>query len=334
MSDLTHRFVELLEQADQPGALGLVTGLAEQGATPEAVVLEVLAPAQREVGRRWEDGRWSVAQEHAATALTDIALGLLALEAEPSRDGRHAVVACVEGEWHAMPARMAAEVLRLRGWHVTFLGGSVPADDLARYIAGERPDVVGLSCSMPMSLKGAARSIQACRRAGVAVLAGGTGFGPEGRYATRLGASAWAADPTAAAALLDAGLAGRPEASPHLPEPGDDEHRALEREKDDIVTATIAGVEGDGARLREALTFLVSTLESAVFVDDHEVIGACRPAAERLLAAADPLGGSAALALDALFGVVQARFPRTWALIEESRLADIGPAARPRLDRA
>ena len=330
MSEVTDRFVELLEQADQPGAVGLVAGLAEQGAPPEALVLEVLAPAQREVGRRWEDGRWSVAQEHAATAVTDTALGLLALEAEPNGNGHHAVVACVEGEWHSLPARMAAEVLRLRGWHVTFLGGAVPADDLARYISAERPDVVGLSCSMPVSLKGAARSIEACRRAGVPVLAGGGGFGPEGRYAARLGASAWAGDPVVAATLLESGLDGGFHSSV-LPE--DAEHRALEREKDDIVSAAVARLEHDDARLREALTFLVSSLESALFVDDHAVIAACRPATERLLAACDPSTAATSSALDTLFGVVQERFPAAWGLVEESRLVEIKPAGWPHLNR-
>ena len=332
MSDVTDRFVELLERADQPAAIGLVTGLAQQGAPPEALVLEVLAPAQREVGRRWEAGRWSIAQEHAATAVTDTALGLLALDAEPNRGGRHAVVGCVEGEWHSLPARMAAELLRLRGWHVTFIGGSVPADDLARYVSAQRPDVVGLSCSMPASLKGAARSIDACRRAGVPVLAGGGGFGPEGRYAARLGAWAWAADPLMAATLLESGV-DRGSPSSVANDANREEHRALEREKDDIVSTAVARLEHDDARLREALTFLVTNLESALFVDDHAVIAACRPATERLLAAGDPATGATSSALDTLFGVVQDRFPRAWGLVEESRLVEIEPAVWPHLNR-
>lgn len=59
--DVTHRFFELLERADQPGAVRLVSDLVHLGVAPEALVLEVLAPGQQEVGRRWEDGRWSVA---------------------------------------------------------------------------------------------------------------------------------------------------------------------------------------------------------------------------------------------------------------------------------
>ena len=321
MSDLTHRFLELLEQADQPAAVGLVTGLADQGATPEALVLEVLAPAQREVGRRWEDGRWSVAQEHAATAVTDIALGLLALEAEPSRDGRHAVVACVEGEWHAMPARMAAEVLRLRGWHVTFLGPSLPADDLARYVARERPDVVGLSCSMPVSLKGAARSIEGCRHAGVPVLAGGSGFGPAGRYAARVGASAWAPDPVAGAEVAGVWLDGAPPGAPPPEGARDEEHVVLEREKGVLVEEAVAMLDRDDPRVRDALTYALSTVESAIFVQDPGVVTACRPAIERLLATGNtPCGPSA---LDALVRVMHARLPRSSALLAEAHLSGV-----------
>jgi methanogenic corrinoid protein MtbC1 len=44
------------------------------------------------------------------------------------------VVTCAEGEWHSLPARMVAEVLRLHGWQVTFLGASTPADHLRRLL--------------------------------------------------------------------------------------------------------------------------------------------------------------------------------------------------------
>ena len=76
---------------------------------------------------------------------------------------------------------MASELLGLRGWDVTFLGPSVPADDLAAHLRQLLPDAAGLSCSVPLFLKGALRSIDACRAAGVPVIAGGAGFGAGGR---------------------------------------------------------------------------------------------------------------------------------------------------------
>lgn len=321
---LADRFLELLERGDQPGAFHLVTDLVRQGVSPEALVLEVLAPAQQEVGRRWEDGRWGVAQEHAATAVTDAALGLLALDAEPLGKG-HAVVGCVEGEWHALPARMAAEILRMRGWEVVFLGPSVPAEDLARYLAMERADVVGLSCSMPLLLKGAARSIDVCRQAGVPVLAGGIGFGAGGRYAIQLGATAWAPDPAMGVRLLEDWMDQAPQVLP-APVPLDAEHLAIEAEKAEIVTATLAALGCDASSVRAALTFLVDALENAVFIGDADVMVTCWPAAERLLLAGDP-APSASSTFDALLTAVEGRFPSGQRLMQESRSLAAGGRA-------
>lgn len=318
LADVTDRFLDLVERADQPAAVRLVTGLTERGTTPEAVVLEVLAPAQREVGRRWEQGRWTVAQEHAATAVSDTALGLLALDAHPRGKGR-AIVACAEGEWHTLPARMAAEILRIRGWDVTFLGPSLPAADLGWYVERQRPDAVGLSCSMPVSLKGAARSIDACRRAGVPVLAGGAGFGPGGRYARRLGASAWAPDPVAAVGILESWR----DAGPPAPAPAGagDDHLVLERRKDEIVTAALGALHSDAPGARDALTFLVTAVENALFVGDPAVVAGSRAAAYRLMAGDGAAGLSLADALDALANAVEARVPAGRLIVEESRRA-------------
>lgn len=316
LTNVTDRFVELLERADQLAAVRLVTGLAAQGASPEALVLDVLAPAQREVGRRWEDGRWTVAQEHAATAATDTALGLLALDAEPAGD-RRALVACVEGEWHSLPARMAAEIMRVRGWDVTFLGPSLPADDLARYVEAQRPHVVGLSCSMPVSLKGAARSVEACRRSGVPVLAGGTGFGPAGRYAQRIGATGWAPDPVTAVSVVQSWLEADP--APPAPVGAGDEHLALEQEKEKIVSAALGALRCRTPAAHDALTFLVTAVENALFVGDPALMADCRPAAQRLLASGDAASPSMPAALDALVAAVEERVPAGRRVLEATK---------------
>lgn len=251
-----------------------------------------------------------------------MALGLLALDAERGGTG-HAVVACVEGEWHALPARMAAEILRLAGWEVVFLGPSFPAEDLARYLDREGADVVGLSCSMPASLKGATRSIDVCRQAGVPVLGGGLGFGAGGRYASRLGATGWAPDPVVAVTLLEDWMDQTPQAP--TPMSVDAEHLAIEAEKGGIVTAALTALGGDTPSGRGALTFLVDALENAVFVGEAAVMAACWPAAERLLTAGE-VAPRVSSTFDALLGALEDRFPSGQRLMEESRRL---VAARP-----
>jgi methanogenic corrinoid protein MtbC1 len=139
--------------------------LLEAGVTVQELVLNLLGPAQAEVGRRWETNQWSVADEHAATAISDAILATLAWRVDAPDDHGQVVVTCAEGEWHSLPARMAAEVLRLQGWPVTFLGAFTPADHLRRFLTEVRPTGVLISCSVPIYLVGAQRSIQAAQAA-------------------------------------------------------------------------------------------------------------------------------------------------------------------------
>ena len=281
-----HRFVELLGGPDRRKASEFVAGLAETGATPEELILELLAPAEREVGLRWQRREWNVAQEHAATAIVESELALLTFDQDSPPTAGRLVVACVEGEWHSLPARMASELLALRGWDVTFLGPSVPADDLATHIGQLAPDAVGLSCSVPLFLKGALRSIDACRAAGVPVMTGGAGFGPGGRYAGLLGADGWTDDPRMAPDLL-----GRAPGTARSGQP-DDEHLRLEAVRPELVAAVVDALLAERGRrtegrtvseLREALEALATSVECACLVDDSHVVTACVPFIGRLL---------------------------------------------------
>ena len=286
------QFVDLLARPQRREAIQFVTRLAEDGIPPGDLILGLLAPAELEVGARWQRREWNVAREHAATAVVDAALAVLALERELEPTAGRAVVACVEGEWHSLPARMAAELLRLEGWDVTVLGPSLPADDLAAHVHDLAPDVVGVSCSVPLFLTGAQRSIAACLDAGAPVVAGGAGFGDGGRYAAALGATGWVADPRSLARVLAGGTGdGGPTAT--VADPGGSRvHLLLEAERPDLVAGALDAVTAGGGlagagrarvELREALDALAVSVENACLVDDPRVVTQCIPVVDRLL---------------------------------------------------
>lgn len=86
-------------------------------------LVQMLADVQRDVGRRWADAEWSVADEHLVSGVSQRVLDALAAEVElPPPVGR-GVVACAEGEWHALPAQMLAERLRCAGSRSPFSAG-------------------------------------------------------------------------------------------------------------------------------------------------------------------------------------------------------------------
>ncbi len=188
------RLQEATTAGDAQAARALVGELLDQGVGGRTMILDLLVPAQRTIGLRWQRGDASVADEHAATAVVDSALAALEANASTSRaDGPVLAVTCAESEWHALPARMAAQLFRESGAQVRFLGPSMPADHLREYLARLQPVALLLSATMTTSLPGAARSIEAAHDAGVPVVTGGAAFGGDAALSTRLGADGWLA---------------------------------------------------------------------------------------------------------------------------------------------
>ena len=118
--------LELIQARRRDDALELVRSAARDAGLAAAVKL--LAEVQQAVGDLWQQNELTVADEHAATAVVDLALAAACLEAErrPHALGGTVVVACAEEEWHVMPARMFAEQLTAAGWDVVFLGAQHP----------------------------------------------------------------------------------------------------------------------------------------------------------------------------------------------------------------
>jgi methanogenic corrinoid protein MtbC1 len=199
------RYVEALGRSSMRDAVRLVADLAAAGVTLDRIVGEVLAPAQVEVGRRWELGRWSVAQEHTATGITEVALQTAVLSAGvrlPDEGQPSMVLACADGEWHSLSARMAADVLRAQGVDVTYVGASLPSDAIGDFLAVQTPTALGLSCSTAMTLVGARETIAEAHAVGTPVLVAGSAFGSKGSRAEAIGADAWVPEPVAAVQVL------------------------------------------------------------------------------------------------------------------------------------
>ncbi len=195
-------FLGLLGGADRSKAIDAVLHSYDGGVGFDRLVYDVLAPAQIEVGRRWARGEWTVAQEHAATAITDAAIGALATRIDAQPESGPIVLCCAEGDWHSMGGRMATELLRADDWDVVFLGASLPADQLPDYLNEVRPFAVGLSCTVAMYFAGARRCVRAVHSVGVPVIAGGAALGGTDRSAMSLGADGWASDVAQASLML------------------------------------------------------------------------------------------------------------------------------------
>lgn len=104
----------------------------------------IIAPALRRIGLDWAAGRVSVAVEHRATAICEQLIGSRARQPQGRPRGT-AVTATPAGEHHALPALMAATVLREDRWRVHHLGTDLPVADLIEFARSVDADLVVLS---------------------------------------------------------------------------------------------------------------------------------------------------------------------------------------------
>lgn len=266
-------YLALATDADVEAATDFALDLLERGVDSDTLISTLLVPAQLEVGRRWETNEWNVAQEHAATAVTDAVLAAVASSIASVRSGEgHLVVACAEGEYHTMPTRMATELLRSAGWKVTFIGPSTPAAHLRDFVASVNPSGVAVACSVPIFLAGARRTIDAVREVGVPAYAAGRGFGTDDYRARRLGADGWFASTTELVQWP------RTDEAPPVPP----EHLALEAARPDVVRRAFKELcarmpavsqynDDQLDRTREDFDYTLQFLSAAVLVEDDRL---------------------------------------------------------------
>lgn len=195
---LKDRYLGAVLSGERREALRLVIdeGVA-RGMSPEVVRRDVIQAAQLEIGARWQRNEISVADEHMATAIAQLALAHLFNHTKPApANGKSALVACVPGELHDFPARLAADALDLAGFNVRFLGADVPENALVGAATSKRPDIIALSVTITFNIPGLKAAIAALRASSVAdipVVIGGNACKLDG-LARELHADAQAAD--------------------------------------------------------------------------------------------------------------------------------------------
>jgi DNA-binding transcriptional MerR regulator/methanogenic corrinoid protein MtbC1 len=114
------------------------------------MVHEVVLPFMRAVGQGWQQGRFTVAQEHMVSGALRNLLGSL-VRVQAPREGRYGLVfATPPGERHELGVTAAAMLAAAGGLGVTYLGADLPVGDVieATRRTGARAVVIGLTRSV------------------------------------------------------------------------------------------------------------------------------------------------------------------------------------------
>jgi len=143
-ASLIEPFTKRLTVGDTAGCWDLIADALASGAMPADIHNEVLQPSLEQIGESWRNGEISVAEEHRATATVYRLLGQLGpMFRHRGRRRGTVIVGTVEGDMHAIPTAIMADLLSDRRFDVVDLGANTPAESFLQ-AAAEVDDLVGI----------------------------------------------------------------------------------------------------------------------------------------------------------------------------------------------
>ena len=163
-SQIRVELVDQLVRGDQSAALALAERYKTDPPALRDLYTEAVTPAMYEIGRRWETGELTVAEEHRASEIVSRIIDVCysALMHFQHTKGR-ALVTAAPGERHSLGARIVADLLEADGWGVTYIGASTPAADILSLAGSLQPHLIGISVTMPFTLPQVAKLIRDLR---------------------------------------------------------------------------------------------------------------------------------------------------------------------------
>lgn len=142
-----------VERAMQTWDVDRLTGVLREAAVRlplDTFIEDVLFDLMYGIGHEWAEGRMTPGREHMVSAAVPGILDWVADRLpEPEPDAPLAVFATPSGAKHDLGARVAALVARDVGWRTLFLGGELPAEEIARAGKENEARIIGLSIVHP-----------------------------------------------------------------------------------------------------------------------------------------------------------------------------------------
>ena len=171
--------VKAIERLDAP-SLDAVLRRAVVALPAEAFLDELVVPLLDLVGDRWRAGTLRPVHGHLASTVVRRALERVTEAAASPLASRHLLVATPAGQTHELGALLSAATAAAEGWRVTYLGASVPADDIAEAVTEVGARAVALSLVYPAGdplVEDELRRLGERLHDGAVILAGGRAAG-------------------------------------------------------------------------------------------------------------------------------------------------------------
>ncbi|MGD9818176.1 MAG: B12-binding domain-containing protein [Desulfomonilaceae bacterium] len=153
LHELAKKYLEALLAGKRHVASQLILEAVQNGTSIKDIYIYVFQQSQYEIGRLWYLNMVSVGQEHYCSAATQLIMSqLYPYIFSNEKNGRMFVAACVGGELHELGIRMVADLFEMDGWDTYYMGANTPTATVFDAVTSYKPDVLGISVSLPTHL--------------------------------------------------------------------------------------------------------------------------------------------------------------------------------------
>ncbi len=157
-------FLTALLEGDRHHCVAIAEHSVSTAEELQQFYLQVIQPAMYEIGRLWENGVISVAQEHLASAIVArVMASINSIDIQEKLSRGKAVIAAGPGEYHEIGAWMISDLLEHDGWRIRYLGANIPLADLLDLLHKFQPEILVLSVTMPFNILPARETVTAVR---------------------------------------------------------------------------------------------------------------------------------------------------------------------------
>lgn len=199
LSSLATQYMQHLMEGDRAAASKLILQQVEGGTCVKDIYMHVFQPVQYEIGRLWQQGELSVAQEHYCSAATQLVMSQLYTHIiGAKKKGYKIVAACISGDLHEIGIRMVSDFFEMEGWETYYLGANTPKKSIIKTLREQRPDLLLMSATMTYHLHDITEVVEAIRADNaiqhIKVMVGGHPFNTDPGLWKELGADGCAAN--------------------------------------------------------------------------------------------------------------------------------------------
>ncbi|MEO8231799.1 MAG: cobalamin-dependent protein [Ignavibacteriota bacterium] len=144
-------FYNALVDGDKEKCESIVQLLLEEGVGLKDIYTELFQKSLYRIGNLWDHNKLSVSEEHLSSQIIESLISRFAPIGNHNKN-KKVVVACIDKEFHEIGAKMVSNIFELAGWKTYYLGASVPAKEIIKYVKQIDPDEIALSWGLYLNL--------------------------------------------------------------------------------------------------------------------------------------------------------------------------------------